>query len=119
MTESAILKKRVKEKKKVNAGAVIGYIVLALIALTYIIPFYAIIITSFKATNAIATATPFIWFPSLDQLSVRSYGEFLLRIRFSPRGEHGPFWLDQYAEDRRSRNNCRHVLFKYSGVFLC
>ena len=71
MTESAILKKRVKEKKKVNAGAVIGYIVLALIALTYIIPFYAIIITSFKATNAIATATPFIWFPSLDQLSVR------------------------------------------------
>ena len=87
MTESAILKKRVKEKKKVNAGAVIGYIVLALIALTYIIPFYAIIITSFKATNAIATATPIIWFPSLDQLSVRSYGRVFTTYTIFATGE--------------------------------
>ena len=87
MTESAILKKRVKEKKKVNAGAVIGYIVLALIALTYIIPFYAIIITSFKETNAIATATPFIWFPSLDQLSVRSYGRVFTTYTIFATGE--------------------------------
>ena len=87
MTESAILKKRVKEKKKVNVGAVIGYIVLALIALTYIIPFYAIIITSFKATNAIATATPFIWFPSLDQLSVRSYGRVFTTYTIFATGE--------------------------------
>lgn len=87
MTESAILKKRVKEKKKVNVGAVIGYIVLALIALTYIIPFYAIIITSFKATNAIATATSFIWFPSLDQLSVRSYGRVFTTYTIFATGE--------------------------------
>lgn len=49
--------------------------VLIFFACWYIIPFYAMIITSFKATDAIATAVPFIWFPSPDQLSADAYGK--------------------------------------------
>lgn len=56
-------------------AAVIAMAVLIFFACWYIIPFYAMIITSFKATDAIATAVPFIWFPSPDQLSADAYGK--------------------------------------------
>ena len=56
-------------------AAVIAMAVLIFFAGWYIIPFYAMIITSFKATDAIATAVPFIWFPSPDQLSADAYGK--------------------------------------------
>ncbi|MFA5660645.1 MAG: carbohydrate ABC transporter permease, partial [Bacilli bacterium] len=52
---------------------VITHIILIGCALFYIIPFYIVIITAFKSTNAIATATPFIWFPRLDQLSFQGF----------------------------------------------
>lgn len=56
-------------------AAVIAMAVLIFFACWNIIPFYAMIITSFKATDAIATAVPFIWFPSPDQLSADAYGK--------------------------------------------
>lgn len=55
-------------------SAVICMAVLIFFACWYIVPFYAMIISSFKATDAIATAVPFIWFPSADQLSADAYG---------------------------------------------
>lgn len=73
MTETSTLNTNVK-KRRIKPAAIISYAVLVLLALTYIIPFYAIIISSFKANNAVATASPFIWFPSGEQLSVRAYG---------------------------------------------
>jgi multiple sugar transport system permease protein len=52
---------------------IVTHIVLSLTALAYIIPFYIVFITAFKANNAVATATPFIWFPVGDQLGVQGF----------------------------------------------
>ena len=56
------------------ASKIAVYLVLVLAALTILIPFYVIIITSFKESHALATHIPFIWFPSFDELSLRAYG---------------------------------------------
>ena len=65
--------KRPKTKRKYIAAAV-RILVLSLIALTILIPFYVIIITSLKKSNALAIKSPFVWFPPLSDLSLRAYG---------------------------------------------
>lgn len=52
---------------------IISYIVLIITTLVYLIPFYIVLITSFKSSNEIATQNPFIWFPSGDQLGFSGY----------------------------------------------
>ena len=51
----------------------ISYIILIIVTLIYLIPFYIVLITSFKANNQIATQNPFIWFPTGEQLGLEGY----------------------------------------------
>lgn len=64
--------KSIRKVKKIAYRTVI-YLALILAALTILIPFYVIIITSLKASHALATNIPFIWFPSFSDLSFRAY----------------------------------------------
>ena len=58
---------------KSKASKIASHIILILVALIYLIPFYIVIITSLKESNALATQNPFIWFPKLSQLSFEGY----------------------------------------------
>ena len=67
---------REKVKRKIGhvATRVLIYVILILAALVILIPFYVIIISSLKASHAIATNIPFIWFPKFADMSFRAYG---------------------------------------------
>lgn len=67
---------REKVKRKIGhvATRVLIYVILILAALMILIPFYVIIISSLKASHAIATNIPFIWFPKFADMSFRAYG---------------------------------------------
>ena len=58
---------------KKNIKNVIIYTIQITVAMVYLIPFYIVIITSFKADNAIATSRPFIWFPTINQIGIKGY----------------------------------------------
>ena len=64
---------KIASAKKI-ASLIIFYLLLTIFALAIIIPFYMIVITSLKRTNALATKSPFVWFPSLSDISFNSYG---------------------------------------------
>ena len=58
---------------KSKASKIASHIILIFVALIYLIPFYIVIITSLKESNALATQNPFIWFPKISQLSFQGY----------------------------------------------
>lgn len=62
-----------KSTQRKVAEQVLYILLLSLIAVTIIIPFYVILITSLKESNALAVQIPFVWFPKFSQLSFRAY----------------------------------------------
>ncbi|MDE5896898.1 MAG: carbohydrate ABC transporter permease [Clostridia bacterium] len=52
---------------------ILVYLFLAIAAFLILVPFYVILITALKRSNALATATPFIWFPKFADLSFRAF----------------------------------------------
>ncbi|MDR1093355.1 MAG: carbohydrate ABC transporter permease [Clostridiales bacterium] len=71
MTETAAKKRRGRVSRAVKST--FSYAVLAAFALAFLIPFYIILITSFKATNRLATSTPFVWLPAFRDLGWDGY----------------------------------------------
>lgn len=65
----------------------ITYIILIIFTLIYLIPFYIVLITSFKADNQIATQNPFIWFPTADQLGFQGYKDIFETYTIFETGE--------------------------------
>lgn len=55
--------------------------------LIYLIPFYIVLITSFKADNQIATQNPFIWFPTGEQLGFEGYSNIFTMYTSFETGE--------------------------------
>ncbi len=55
--------------------------------LIYLIPFYIVLITSFKANNQIATQNPFIWFPTGEQLGLEGYKSIFTTYTIFETGE--------------------------------
>lgn len=60
---------------------------LGITTLIYLIPFYIVLITSFKANNQIATQNPFIWFPSIEQLGFNGYKDIFEKYTLFQTGE--------------------------------
>ena len=79
MTET----KKLRNKSFSVGGKVVKYCILSLAALTILIPFYVIVITAFKASHAVATHIPFIWFPKFDELSFRAFGNLFTTYTIS------------------------------------
>ena len=79
MTET----KKLRNKSFSVGGKIVKYFLLALAALTIIIPFYVIVITAFQASHAVATHIPFIWFPKFDELSFRAFGNLFTTYTIS------------------------------------
>lgn len=79
MTET----KKLRNKSFSVGGKIVKYFLLALAALTILIPFYVIVITAFKASHAVATHIPFIWFPKFDELSFRAFGNLFTTYTIS------------------------------------
>ncbi len=79
MTET----KKLRNKSFSVGGKIVKYFILALAALTILIPFYVIVITAFKASHAVATHIPFIWFPKFDELSFRAFGNLFTTYTIS------------------------------------
>lgn len=67
-------KQKIKRKTARIVTRVFIYFFLILAALVILIPFYVIIVSSLKASHAIATHIPFIWFPKFSEMSFRAYG---------------------------------------------
>ncbi len=65
----------------------ISYIILIIVTLIYLIPFYIVLITSFKANNQIATQNPFIWFPTGEQLGLEGYKSIFTTYTIFETGE--------------------------------
>ena len=65
----------------------ITYAILILFTLIYLVPFYIVLITSFKANNQIATQNPFIWFPSGEQLGFQGYKDIFETYTIFETGE--------------------------------
>lgn len=74
------MKKRVSKK-------IISYAILIIFTLIYLIPFYIVLITSFKADNQIATQNPFIWFPTGEQLGFEGYSNIFTMYTSFETGE--------------------------------
>lgn len=66
---------------------IFSYVVLGITTLIYLIPFYIVLITSFKANNQIATQNPFIWFPSIEQLGFNGYKDIFEKYTLFQTGE--------------------------------
>jgi multiple sugar transport system permease protein len=49
------------------------YFILIIFSLIYLIPFWMVIVTSFKANNQLATSNPFIWFPKVNQMNFTAF----------------------------------------------
>ena len=79
MTET----KKLRNKSFSVGGKIVKYCILSLAALTILIPFYVIVITAFKASHAVATHIPFIWFPKFDELSFRAFGNLFTTYTIS------------------------------------
>ena len=79
MTET----KKFRNKSFSVGGKIVKYCILSLAALTILIPFYVIVITAFKASHAVATHIPFIWFPKFDELSFRAFGNLFTTYTIS------------------------------------
>ena len=79
MTET----KKLRNKSFSVGGKIVKYFSLSLAALTILIPFYVIVITAFKASHAVATHIPFIWFPKFDELSFRAFGNLFTTYTIS------------------------------------
>ena len=79
MTET----KKLRNKSFSVVGKIVKYCILSLAALTILIPFYFIVITAFKASHAVATHIPFIWFPKFDELSFRAFGNLFTTYTIS------------------------------------
>lgn len=75
-----------KHFREVGPNA-IRYLVLLVAALIFIVPFYIVLITSFKATNALATQSPFVWFPAFGDLSWKGYQEIFTTYTVFETGE--------------------------------
>lgn len=73
--------------KKSIVKKIIIYTILSIVTLIYLIPFYIVLITSFKANNQIATQNPFIWFPTIDQLGFNGYKEIFTTYTTFETGE--------------------------------
>ena len=65
----------------------ITYAILIIFTLIYLVPFYIVLITSFKANNQIATQNPFIWFPSGEQLGFQGYKDIFETYTIFETGE--------------------------------
>ncbi len=65
----------------------ITYAILILFTLIYLVPFYIVLITSFKANNQIATQNPFIWFPTGEQLGFQGYKDIFETYTIFETGE--------------------------------
>lgn len=76
-----------KRNKAAITKKVISYLILILFTLIYLIPFYIVLITSFKADNQIATQNPFIWFPSAEQLGFDGYKNIFTMYTIFETGE--------------------------------
>ena len=74
------MQKRVSKK-------IISYAILIIFTLIYLIPFYIVLITSFKADNQIATQNPFIWFPTGEQLGFEGYSNIFTMYTSFETGE--------------------------------
>lgn len=74
------MKKRVSKK-------IISFAILIIFTLIYLIPFYIVLITSFKADNQIATQNPFIWFPTGEQLGFEGYSNIFTMYTSFETGE--------------------------------
>ena len=79
MTET----KKLRNKSFSVVGKIVKYCILSLAALTILIPFYVLVITAFKASHAVATHIPFIWFPKFDELSFRAFGNLFTTYTIS------------------------------------
>ena len=79
MTET----KKLRNKSFSVVANIVKYCILSLAALTILIPFYVIVITAFKASHAVATHIPFIWFPKFDELSFRAFGNLFTTYTIS------------------------------------
>ncbi len=66
---------------------ILVYSILILAALIILIPFYVIVISSFKSTHAIATHIPFIWFPKFSEMSLRAYGNLFTSYKIIETGK--------------------------------
>ncbi len=66
---------------------IFSYIVLIITTLIYLIPFYIVVVTSFKASNQIATQNPFIWFPSAEQIGFDGYKSIFTTYTIFETGE--------------------------------
>ena len=65
----------------------ITYAILIIFTLIYLVPFYIVLITSFKANNQIATQNPFIWFPTGEQLGFQGYKDIFETYTIFETGE--------------------------------
>ena len=61
--------------------------IVILFTLIYLIPFYIVLITSFKADNQIATQNPFVWFPTGEQLGFQGYKDIFETYTIFETGE--------------------------------
>ena len=73
--------------KRNLVSKVITYAILIIFTLIYLIPFYIVLITSFKADNQIATQNPFIWFPTGEQLGFQGYKDIFETYTIFETGE--------------------------------
>ena len=73
--------------KKNLVSKVITYAILIVFTLIYLIPFYIVLITSFKADNQIATQNPFVWFPTGEQLGFQGYKDIFETYTIFETGE--------------------------------
>lgn len=76
-----------RNRGKNHTKQIISYIILGIFTLIYLIPFYIVLITSFKADNTIATANPFIWFPKFNQTSPVAYEKLFTSYTIFETGE--------------------------------
>lgn len=73
--------------KRNLVNKILSYIILLIFTLIYLIPFYIVLITSFKANNQIATQNPFIWFPTTEQLGLKGYQDIFETYTIFETGE--------------------------------
>ena len=73
--------------KRNLVNKILSYIILIIFTLIYLIPFYIVLITSFKANNQIATQNPFIWFPTTEQLGLKGYQDIFETYTIFETGE--------------------------------
>lgn len=81
-----VKKTKVKKNSK-RVALIISYIILDIFALAILMPFYIILITSLKESHALATNTPFVWWPGIKRLDFHAYKRLFTSFTISSTGK--------------------------------